>query len=143
MTKTKEVPHISIRKNLSGTISGEQFAISTFEAPKYLQKQDQMSYARLPKEMRHCREWWKIVNENLVKRDRYHEFLKVIAQTRLEFTDPHEIAKFFLKMGVDTRTDNIWEMYLEQDDLLCNYCFQVNLSENAPFFVEIKAFIKR
>ena len=136
-------PKFKIRECLTNFISGEQFAIRTFEAPPQLRDKDQMCYALLPKQMHNCREWWETVNKDLIQRDRYHEFLKVISQTKLEFDNPYEIARIFQKMGVDTREDNIWEMYLEQENLLCNYCFQVNLSDNAPFFVKIKAFVKR
>lgn len=131
-----------LKDQLSNTISGEQFAISTFETPIYLQEKDQMSYALLTKKMKKGPEYWAITNEKLVKRDRFCEFLRIITQALTEFTEPYEVSRFFQHSGVDTRTGNLWEMYLEQENLLCNYCFQVNLAEDAPFFMRIKAFVK-
>lgn len=61
----------------------------------------------------------------------YTEFLDVMAQMRISFTDPNNesFKSFFTVNGVDTRHDNIWEMYLMDPQLRCDYVVQCHMND--------------
>lgn len=129
-----------IRENLSSYPVNEQLAFNSFELSSPLTPQSEMAFGTLPKRMN--RREFTVVNKDLINRNRWCEFLKTIEQLTVEFSDAEEIGRLFQRMGVDTRTGDIWEMYLARDDLFCDYRFQVNLEKDAPFFVKILAYAK-
>lgn len=129
-----------IRENLSPHIISEQLSFDSFKSRSALEKRDQFGYGTLPRRM--DRQNWEITNKSLLTRWRYMELMRMLNQVTVEFQDPGELSRLFQKMGVNTHTEDIYEMYLERDDLLCNYCFQVNVAQDAPFFVKVLAFIK-
>lgn len=129
-----------IREHLSPYIISEQFAFDSFESRSALEERDQFGYGTLPRRM--DRQNWEITNKKLLTRWRYVELMRILNQVTIEFEDPNELCQLFTRIGVNTRSGEIYELYLEQDDLLCNYCFQVNLEHDAPFFVKVLAFVK-
>lgn len=129
-----------IRENLSPHIISEQFALDSFESGSALEERDQFGYGTLPRKMDH--QAWQITNKNLLTRWRYMELMHMLNQVTVEFEESNELLRLFARMGVNTRSGNIYELYLEQDNLLCNYCFQVNLEHDTPFFVKVLAFVK-
>lgn len=128
-----------IRENLSPHIISEQFALDSFESGSALEERDQFGYGTLPRKMDH--QAWQITNKNLLTRWRYMELMRMLNQVTVEFEESNELSRLFARMGVNTRSGNIYELYLEQDNLHCNYCFQVNLEHDAPFFVKVLAFV--
>lgn len=129
-----------IRENLSSYPANEQLAFNSFEARSTLTPKSEMAFGTMPKRMN--RRAFTIVNKELINQHRWCEFLRTIEQLTVEFSDAEEIGRLFQRMGVDTRTGNTWEMYLERDDLFCDYRFQVNLEKDAPFFVKVLAYAK-
>ena len=110
-----------IRENLSPHIISEQFALDSFESGSALEERDQFGYGTLPRKMDH--QAWQITNKNLLTRWRYMELMHRLNQVTVEFEDPNELSRLFARMGVNTRSGNIYDLYWEQDNLLCNYCY--------------------
>ena len=129
-----------IREKLTAHPASEQLAFDSFESRSALEKNDQFGYGVLPRRM--DRQNCQVTNMSLLNRWRFVELMRMLNQVTVEFQDPGELSQMFQRMGVNTRTGDIYELYLESDDLLCNYCFQVNLERDASFFVKVIAFVK-
>lgn len=136
----KEPSKLEVRKYLTAYPASQQLSFDSFESKSALLEKDQMAYGTMPKRMDRLQ--YTITNKNLLNRKRMGELLDIMSQIVIEFEGPTEISQMFQKMGIDTRANNIWEMYLEKSNLLCNYCLQVNLSNDAPFFLRVQAFAK-
>lgn len=129
-----------IRESLTAYPASQQLAFDSFEICSALTAKNQMAFGTMPRQMK--RREYTVTNKELITQFRWCEFLRMMEQISVEFSEPDEIGKLFRSMGVDTRTGNTWEMYLERDDLFCDYRFQVNLDLDAPFFVKILAYAK-
>lgn len=129
-----------IRESLTSYPANEQFAFATFEAPPALAEKDQMACGIFMERMN--RNELIVSNKNLINQNRLCEFMRILKQSRVEFKDLEDAKSFFRRVGVDTRTNGIYEMYLEQDELFCNYCFQISTAPDAPFCLRIKAYTK-
>ena len=131
---------MKIRENLTAYPASQQLSFDSFETRSALMEKDQMVYGMFPRRM--DRRHYYTGNSKLLTLKRYKEFLDVMAQTVVEFEDAAAVSQFFQKVGIDTRSGNLMEMYLESSDLLCNYCFQLNLDREADDFLYIRAFVK-
>lgn len=128
-----------VRNNLTTYMLNEQLSLDSSANPN-LDTKTQMAYGALSRDM--VRLTWDTVNKPLVSKDRWVEFLDVLCQLKADFSSADEIRRFFYSMGVDTRTGDIYEMYLSMDNLACDYCVQVDLGKDEPFFVKLKAYVK-
>lgn len=128
-----------IRENLSAIMPCEQMALSTFERASALSPKSQMAVGMIRKGVNH--QEFTITNKELITQRRLCEFLKTLERFSLEFPVAEETEHLFKRLGAKGNED-VWELYLEQDNLSCNYCFQVHSGQNEPFFVKIFAYAK-
>lgn len=85
-----------------------------------------------------------VTHKDLLNKDRWVEMMDVAGQIPVEFDSPNAVKQFFMRMGMDSRSDDTYEMYLEGENLNCDYCVQVSMAEeqkDAPF-IRILAFAK-
>ena len=119
--------------------ASEQFAFGLYEQASALTQESEMACGTMPRRMdRRC---YNITNRQLFTQPRWFEFLRMMEQTK-ELGTPEEIASMFRCKGVDTRNGNIKELYLDDEDLLCNYRFQVDLAVDAQIFIKVLAYAK-
>ena len=129
-----------IREKLSSFLRNEQSVMSDEWSCSPLRKENEMAYGTIQQKDR--LHHFALTNRKLLEHRRWCEFMRIMAQMEVEFTNPDEVRRLFLQAGIDTREGNILEMYMEDDDLLCTYSFQVDLDYNSPLFMSVHAYVK-
>lgn len=131
---------MKIRENLSSFLMDEQSVISEEWSANPLRKEFELAYGTILR--KDNRPIFYMTNEKLFNRFCWCEFMRVMAQMEIEFTDANEVKELFRKFGIDTRSDDVWEMYMGGNDLLCNYSFQVNMNSDSPLLMAVRAYVK-
>ena len=74
----------------------------------------------------------------------FTEFLDVLGEMRVSFTDASEMKQFFRQNGMDTRHDGVYEMYISgYSDMLCDYVIRCKtLETNEEQFLWVYAYHK-
>lgn len=134
-----EKAKVEVRRHLTPYPASQQLAFDSFETRSALEKKYQMGYGIVDKGLvRHV--FW-LSNIKLFTPACWLEMLNVMSSMTIEFEGANEIRNMFRSRGVDTRIDDTWEMYLEREDLLCNYSIQVKMNADQDF-IKVHAFAK-
>lgn len=130
---------VEVRKHLTPYPASQQLAFDSFETRSALEHKYEMGHGIVDKGLdRHV--FW-LTNIKLFTPVRWMEMLNVMRSMTIEFEGATEIRNLFRSYGVDTRTDDAWEMYLEREVLLSNYCIRVKMNADQDF-IEVHAFAK-